>query len=167
MNCKAYGMCITLFLIWFVINFSPVDVQFVQTMQDNKCRTSVDSLLDAKEFAFSLRSKGLLLHSAATAQSTMDYSTMAMDEGVVDSPIPRVPIPDRVDSPSPVWPISAPESPISNRRVFTATKRTLYAGSKEIPCSITFTVSFYPRFQHHLWCFLDLVHFGLIRVELY
>ena len=34
-----------------------------------------------------LQSRGMLLHSIATAQSTMDYSIIAVDEGVVDSPV--------------------------------------------------------------------------------
>ena len=49
-----------------------------------------------------LRSGGVLLHSVAIAQSTMDYSVMAVDEGVVDSPITRAPIFERLNSPSPV-----------------------------------------------------------------
>ena len=40
-----------------------------------------------EDYGPSLRSGGVLLHSVATIQSTMDYSVMAVDEGVVDSPI--------------------------------------------------------------------------------
>ena len=47
----------------------------------------MDSLLNVGDFGPSLRSRGLLLNSAATAQPTMDYSTMAVDDGVVDSRI--------------------------------------------------------------------------------
>ena len=43
--------------------------------------------MHVEDYGPSLRSGGVLLHSVATAQSTMDYSVMAVDEGVVDSPI--------------------------------------------------------------------------------
>ena len=72
----------------------------------------------------------MLLHSVATAQSTMDYSVMAVDEGVVDSPITRAPILERLNSPSPVWRRSLPHSPPPNRGGYTSTKPVLY-GSRE------------------------------------
>ena len=61
-----------------------------------------------------LRSRGVLLHYVATAQSTMDYSIMAMDEGVVDSPVTRAPILERLNSPLPVWPYSLPHFPLES-----------------------------------------------------
>ena len=79
-----------------------------------------------------LRSEGVLLHSVATAQSTMDYSVMAVDEGVVDSLITRAPILERLNSPSLVWPQSLPHSPPSNRGGYTSTKRTLYGGMEDV-----------------------------------
>ena len=75
-----------------------------------------------------LRSGGVLLHSIATAQSLMDYSVMAVDDGVVDSPITRVPILERLNSPSPVWPLLLPHSPPPNRGGDTSTKCALYGG---------------------------------------
>ena len=60
--------------------------------------------MHVEDYGLSLRGGGVLLHSVATAQSTMDYSVMAMDEGVVDSPITRVPILERLNSSFPVWP---------------------------------------------------------------
>ena len=59
--------------------------------------------MHVEDYDPSLRSRGVLLHSVATAQSTMDYFVMAVDEGVVDSPITRAPILERLNSPSPVW----------------------------------------------------------------
>ena len=79
-----------------------------------------------------LRSGGVLLHSVATAQSMMDYSIMAVDEGVVDSPITRAPILKRLNSPSPVWPRSLPHSPPPNREGYTFTKRVLYGASMDM-----------------------------------
>jgi len=50
----------------------------------------------------SVHSKGNFLYSAATAQSTMDYSSAKIQEGVVDSPPSRGAIPSPVHSPSPM-----------------------------------------------------------------
>lgn len=48
----------------------------------------------------SVQSKGNFLYSAATAHSTMDYSSSKIQEGVVDSP-PNRAIPLPVNLPSP------------------------------------------------------------------
>ena len=45
--------------------------------------------MDIGAYAFSQHSKGNLLYSVATAQSTKNYSPKAMDDGVVDSPLSR------------------------------------------------------------------------------
>ena len=42
--------------------------------------------MEIRASAFPQHSKGNLLYSAATTQSTMDYSPKAMEDGVVDSP---------------------------------------------------------------------------------
>ena len=67
--------------------------------------------MHVEDYGPSLQSGGVLLHSVATAQSTMDYSVMAVDEDIVDSPITRTPILERLNSPSLVWPQSLPHSP--------------------------------------------------------
>ena len=51
------------------------------------CRASLDSLMHVEDYGPSLQSRGVLLHSVATAQSTMDYSIMAVDKGFVESPV--------------------------------------------------------------------------------
>ena len=51
-----------------------------------KCAASVDSFSDYGQFAISENRLGHILYSAATAQSTMDFSVMPLDDGVVDSP---------------------------------------------------------------------------------
>ena len=88
--------------------------------------------MHVEDYGPSLRSGGVLLHSIATAQSMMDYSVMAVDEGVVDSPITQVPILERLNSPSPVWPRSLPHSPPPNRGGYTSTKRALYGGMEDV-----------------------------------
>ena len=45
--------------------------------------------MDIGAYAISQHSKGNLLYSAPTAQSTMDYSSMAVEDGIVDSPPSR------------------------------------------------------------------------------
>ena len=66
------------------------------------CTTSVDSVMDIRAYAISQHSKGNLLYSAPTAQSTMDYSSKAVDDGIVDSP-PSRGAPLVVNSSSPLW----------------------------------------------------------------
>ena len=88
--------------------------------------------MHVEDYGPSLRSGRVLLHSVATAQSTMDYSVMAVDEGVVDSPITRAPILERLNSPSPVWPQSLLHSPPPNREGYTSTKRILYGGMEDV-----------------------------------
>lgn len=126
-------------------------VMFVQFLQDYACRASVDSLLNPMDTILSLRSKGVILHSAATAQSTMDYSTMAVDEGVVDSPISRVSIPNCVISPSPMWPRSVPDSPCMNKDNCTLVKRILYGDSRESFAKDLLKVQFYAQFCNGLF----------------
>ena len=91
-----------------------------------------------------LRSGGVLLHSVATAQSMMDYSVMAVDEGVVDSPITRAPILKRLNFPSPVWPRSLPHSPPPNREGYTSTKRILYGGMENVEYGVPLKVWLLP-----------------------
>ena len=64
------------------------------------CTASVDSIMDIGAYAISQHSKGNL-YSAPTAQSTMDYLSMAVEDGVVDSP-PSRGAPLAVNSPSPL-----------------------------------------------------------------
>ena len=94
-----------------------------------------------------LRSGGVLLHSVATAQSTMDYSVMEVDEGVVDSPITRAPILKRLNSPLHVWPQSLPHSPPSNQGGYTSTKRALYDGMEDIEYALPLKVWFLSPFS--------------------
>ena len=96
------------------------------------CGASLDSLMHVEDYGPSLRSEGVLLHSVATAQSTMDYFVMAVDEGVVDSPITQAPILGRLNSLSPMWPRSLPHSLLPNRRGYTSTKRVLYGGMEDV-----------------------------------
>ena len=88
--------------------------------------------MHVEDYGSSLRSGGVSLHSIVTAQSTMDYCVMAVNEGVVDSPITRMPILERLNSPSPVWPRSLPHSPPPNRGGYTSTKRVLYGGMEDV-----------------------------------
>ena len=71
--------------------------------QGNQCTASVDSILKSEDCGLSIKSKGNLLFSAATAQSTMDYSKAPLDDGEVNSPPAKSRIAS-VSSPSPLRP---------------------------------------------------------------
>ena len=76
----------------------------LNSISTHGCRASLDSLMHVEDYGPLLQSRGVLLHSVATTQSTMDYSVMAVDNGVVDNPITQAAILERLNSPSPVWP---------------------------------------------------------------
>ena len=116
---------------------------FVKFSQGN-CRASLDSFMNAEDFGPSLRSRGLLLQSAATAQSTMDFSTMAVDDGVVDSPVTHSSLREPIKSPSPVWPrsISHNVTPTING-LTPSTKRVLYDNGVDVAQDVPLKVSFY------------------------
>ena len=57
-----------------------------------------------------------LLYSAATAQSTMDYSRKAVEDDVVDSPPSRGIVPLPISSPSPLRVRGAGQSSTSRHR---------------------------------------------------
>lgn len=52
----------------------------------HQCVASNDSILDYGQYAISRSGLGNNMYSTATAQSTMDYSVLPIDAGVVDSP---------------------------------------------------------------------------------
>ena len=74
----------------------------LNSLPTHGCQASLDSLIYVEDYDPSLQSREVLLHFVATTQSTMDYSIMVVDKGVVDSPVSRVPILERLNSPSPV-----------------------------------------------------------------
>ena len=73
-----------------------------ETDSGNKCTASADSFSDYGQFAISQSGLGHIMFSAATAQSTMDFSTMPVEDGVVDSPPNGGKRPHPVTSPSPL-----------------------------------------------------------------
>ena len=85
-----------------------------------------------KDYDPLLRSRRVLLQSFVTTQSTMDYSIMAMDKGVVDSPLTRALIIERLNFPSSVWPLLLPHFPPPNQGGCTSTKHVLYDGMENV-----------------------------------
>ena len=67
-----------------------------------KCAASDDSYSDYGQYAISQSAHGHILVSAATALSTMDFSVLPVDHGVVDSPPDGGKLARRLKSPSPV-----------------------------------------------------------------
>ena len=119
------------------------------------CTTSVESVIEYGASAFLQPSKGNLLYSAATAQSTMDYSPKAMEDGVVDSP-PSREVVVAVNLPSPLRGKAMVKSSQSNWRDSNGAQRNLYLGISsalhqkmpmvlllyQLPSSCTETISF-------------------------
>ena len=64
------------------------------------CTASVDSVMEIGACALSEHDKQHLLYSAATAQSTMDYSRKAVEDDAVDSLPSRGIVPLPISSPS-------------------------------------------------------------------
>ncbi len=82
------------------------------------------------------------MQSAATAQSTMDFSTMAVDDGVVNSPVASCQVRQLDQSPSPVRSLLVGHNvkPIENRcgRI----NRVLYDGEADATHDLSPKVSF-------------------------
>lgn len=78
-------------------SFSNVDNAF-----DYRSAASADSIMDYGQYAISQSGLGHIMYSAATAQSTMDFSMKPIDDGVVDSPPNGGKRPRPVRSPSPL-----------------------------------------------------------------
>ena len=117
----------------------------LELVQDDGCRALMDSLLDVGDYGPSLQSRGLLLNFAVVAQSTMDYSTMAVDDGVVDSPVSLVAIHERSNSPLPTWPRNVLEATL-DRFECTPAKHSLYDGVSDVHSDVPVKVCSSPFF---------------------
>ena len=96
-------LCIPLTSLELVLSSQAV---FINTRtciaKQDLCTASVDSVMEIEACALSQYSKGHLLYSTATTQSTMDYSCKAVEEDVVDSPPSGAVISVAINSPSPL-----------------------------------------------------------------
>ena len=77
--------------------------------------------------------KGHLLYSAATAQSTMDYSCKAVKDDIEDSPPSRAIIPIPINSPSPLQGKGVGESSMLKCRDTNGAQRSLDLGLSHSP----------------------------------
>ena len=91
-----------------------------------RCAPSTDSFSDYGQFAISQSSLGHIMYSAATTQSTMDFSIMPVDEGVVDSPSNGGKCSLTRSSPSPVKICARSTSPGLVLQMNVVTQRKLY-----------------------------------------
>ncbi len=96
------------------------------------CYASVDSLLGSGQNLFP--STCNFLGSVATANSTMDFSSKPVDDGVVDSPPSRVPPSPKSCSPSPLRPREPTTSQRTALPTERGTQRMLY-NDNQIPLS--------------------------------
>ena len=97
------------------------------------CTASVDSVMEVEACALWEHGKGHLLYSAATAQSTMDYSRKAIEDDVVDSPPSRGIIPVPINSPSPLQGKGVGESSMLKRRDTNGAQHSLDLGLSHSP----------------------------------
>ena len=91
-----------------------------------RCAPSANSFSDYGQFAISQSGLGHIMYSVATAQSTMDFSIMPVDEGVVDSPPNGGKCPLPKSSPSPVKIRGRSTSPGLLLQMNVVTQRKLY-----------------------------------------
>ena len=99
---------------------------------DFRCAASADSILDYGQYAISQSGTGHIMYSAATAQSTMDFSTKPINDGVVDSPPYGGKRPLSVCSPSPLKSRTLITSPRIAPSSGGAPQRKLYDDSRLI-----------------------------------
>ncbi len=92
----------------------------------HQCVASVDSIMDYGQYAISQSGLGHIMYSAATAQSTMDFSTLPIEDGVVNSPPDGGKRPRPISSPSPLKSRTRPSSPELRSEVEKSTQRKLY-----------------------------------------
>ena len=92
----------------------------------------MDSIVEIGAYAFLQHNKGNLLYFAARAQLTMDYSSKAVKDGVVDSPSSHgIPIP--INSPSPLQRKAMLKSSKSIYQDIIGAHRNLYLGLSPVP----------------------------------
>ena len=92
-----------------------------------KSIASHDSFSNYGQFAISQSAVGHIMYSTKTAQSTMDFSVMPIDDGVVDSPPNGGKRPNSVSSPSPLKICRRSTSPQERSRMNPESQRKLYS----------------------------------------
>ena len=102
-----------LFLSLFVYHIMSISEGYVPE-GGLPCATSTDSILDYGQFL--ILSTGNFLYSAASANSTMDFSTKPIDDSVVDSPLSGSQRLSISCSPSPLQPPRRPTLPLDSDR---------------------------------------------------
>ena len=100
------------------------------------CTASMDSMMEIETCALLEHGKRHLLYSAATAQSTMDYSSKAVEDDVVDSPPSRAIILVPINSPSPLQGKGAGESSKSKCQDTNGAQRSLNLELSQSPNNI-------------------------------
>ena len=97
------------------------------------CTAYVDSVMEIGTCALSEHDKRHLLYSAATTQSTMDYSCKAVEDNAVDSPPSRGIIPLPISLPSPLRGRGAGQSSRSRHQDSNGAQRSL---NLELSCEV-------------------------------
>jgi len=137
--------CVSLLLMFAL---KSIRIQVSRSVSDSgsdfdfRCAASADSILDYGQYAISQSGTGLIMYSAATAQSTMDFSTKPIDDDVVDSPPFGGKRPHPVSSPSPLKSRPPITSPISRTHNVGAPQRKLYDDSESMDLPVRKEVCF-------------------------
>ena len=106
------------------------------------CIASMDSVMEIGTCALLEHDKQHLLYSAATVQSTMDYSHKAVEDDVVDSPPNHAIIPLPISSPSLLRGRGAGESSKSTCQDTNGAQRSLNLELSQSPNNILHEVGF-------------------------
>ena len=129
-----FYLCISLTTLVSLLSFQAVFANTrICVAKHVVCTAFVDSVMEVEACALWDHGKGHLLYSAATAQSTMDYSRKAIEYDVVDSPPSRGIIPVPINSPSPLRGKGVGESSILRRRDTNGAHRSLDLGLSHSP----------------------------------
>ena len=114
-----------------------------------KSIASHDSFSDYGQFAISQSVVGHIMYSAKTAQSTMDFSVMPFDDGVVDNPPNGGKRPNPVSSPSPLKIYRRSTSPQERLGMNPESQRKLYSEpADQLPTLQVRGVSFLTQLQN-------------------
>ena len=98
-----FKLCISLISLVSLLSFQAVFANTrICAANHDLCTAFVDSVMEVEACALWEHGKGHLLYSAATVQSTMDYSRKVVEDDVVDSPPNHGIIPVPINSPSPL-----------------------------------------------------------------
>ena len=125
-------VCELFFMRWSMCFQALHDIAVPQIDCALRCAPSADSFSGYGQFAISQSGLGHIMYSAATAQSTMDFSILPVDDGVVDNPSNGGKCPLPKSSPSPVKICARSTSPGLPSQMNIVTQKKLYEDDVDV-----------------------------------